>query len=875
MKAPPNAITSAEDRSRIPDYELLRLIGQGSYGEVWLARGVTGLYRAVKIVRRDHFNDAGPFEREFRGLTEFAAISLRERIQLALLHIGRNDAAGFFYYVMEIADDAESGVAIEPARYVPLTLAELRARRGRLPAGECKTIGLELAQVLAGLHRHGLVHRDIKPSNIILVGGVPKLADIGLVTSTDNAARTAVGTEGYMPPEGPGSPAADVFALGKVLYELAMGLDRCQFPQLPPALGRFSDHRELMQLNAVILRACDPRPERRYADGVALLADLQRLQGGRRTRPKRRGVLLTVALAIAVVAAGAASLWWWRSTTDQLGISLPDPSSIAPEKSLVVLPLENLSPDPENAFFADGMHAEIISTLGRIPDLKVIGRITAAQIDARKTPLAEIGHQLGVGNVISGSVRRAAGRVRIQLELRRARDDELLWTQTYERELKDVLAIQSDVAGEVARVMQATFTSGEDAVRVLAKDPRAYDLFLKAVSIVQHQIGANRAEDFSKGISLLEQALALEPDFMPAAALLSDLHTEVRMDWENNSAKRQLHGLEAKRWGEKAAQLVPGGAGDGALAYYYYAVEEDCVRALNYAKRFLRARPNDSGAYQLVSIALGGLGRVGESQNWCRMASALDPYNLQCRLDLLLGASFLRRKAEWNQSWSDFRSVAARTGQAEHVRIAYGRFILTGELPASPEGIAGMDGCFRVSLLWWGRRFPEALTVIESELARPDLGDISRFEIQVQKCDILRRMGRRNEGAAAASEALALADQLKGIDEVDPSAVDGRLAIALVRVGRYEEAIAAGRRYVEATRAPAQQQRRWFREIELAAIYAAAGRPRESIALVGQLLRVPSSLTVSRLRVDPTWDSLRLDPEFQALLADPKNDAPL
>eukprot|EP01035_Chromulina_nebulosa_P065756 gene65756-89977_t len=117
----------------IPDFELLRQIGRGSYGDVWLARGVTGIYRAIKIVWRARFADAEPFEREFRGLKEFAAISLGETSQLALLHVGRNDAAGFFYYVMELADDAERGRDIEAVDYVALTLGELRRRRGHLP----------------------------------------------------------------------------------------------------------------------------------------------------------------------------------------------------------------------------------------------------------------------------------------------------------------------------------------------------------------------------------------------------------------------------------------------------------------------------------------------------------------------------------------------------------------------------------------------------------------------------------------------------------------------------------------------------------------------------------------------------------------------
>jgi len=291
---------------QIPDYELVRQIGRGSYGDVWLARGVTGIWRAVKIIWRARFSGAEPFEREFRGLKEFAKISLGESIQMALLHVGRNDAAGFYYYVMELADDAERGRTIDPATYVPLTFAEMRTRQGRISADQCVAFGAELARVLAGLHRRGLVHRDIKPSNVILVGGVPKLADIGLVAPVANAA-TFVGTEGYMPPEGPGSPAADVYALGKVLYELSTGLDRQEFPKLPPSFSSFPDVVMLVGLNKIVLRACDPVAAQRYSDGVALLGDLEKLRTG---RPTRRWAPWQLALGVAALIALLVVGWW-------------------------------------------------------------------------------------------------------------------------------------------------------------------------------------------------------------------------------------------------------------------------------------------------------------------------------------------------------------------------------------------------------------------------------------------------------------------------------------------------------------------------------------------------------------------------------------
>ncbi|HEY4989250.1 MAG TPA: protein kinase [Opitutaceae bacterium] len=300
-------------RPAIIDFELIRLIGQGSYGDVWLARGITGVFRAVKVVWRDRFSDAHPFEREFKGLREFTAISLTESHQLALLHVGRNDEAGFFYYVMELADDAETGREIDPARYVPLTLREMRIRRGRLPAERCIDLAAELARALAGLHDRNLLHRDIKPSNVIIVGGVAKLADIGLVVSASDA-HTFVGTEGFVPPEGPGAPAADVFSLGKLVYELSTGRDRNEFPSLPQDLDSIPDRKTLLELNEIVVRACDPSPTRRYKDAGAMLQDILLLQAGhsvrrlhsveRRLRDSLR--LAAIMATIAAVAGGGA-----------------------------------------------------------------------------------------------------------------------------------------------------------------------------------------------------------------------------------------------------------------------------------------------------------------------------------------------------------------------------------------------------------------------------------------------------------------------------------------------------------------------------------------------------------------------------------------
>ena len=309
----PNGSQVQADRRRpvIPDYELLRLIGQGSYGDVWLARGVTGVLRAVKIVWRDRFEEPEPFEREFSGLKAFVAISLNEAYQLAVVHVGQQPEAGLFYYVMELADDSVLGRDIQIEHYDPYTLRKLLAKRGRLPPVECVKLGIELTRALAVLHSRGLIHRDIKPSNIVLVGGVPKLADVGLVASSTEA-KSFVGTEGFIPPEGPGTPESDVYSLGKVLYEMATGLNRSQYPRLPVDFSAMAERGAILELNEIILRACDPSPARRYSTAAELLADLTVLQSGKSVRSlhaRRRWLQLAgmaAAVMVALAAAGAA-----------------------------------------------------------------------------------------------------------------------------------------------------------------------------------------------------------------------------------------------------------------------------------------------------------------------------------------------------------------------------------------------------------------------------------------------------------------------------------------------------------------------------------------------------------------------------------------
>jgi WD40 repeat protein len=350
---------------RVADHELVRRIGAGSYGEVWLARSVTGQWRAVKVIVRADFTSERPYDREFRGILQFEPISRTHAGLVHVLHVGRDEAGGSFHYVMELADPvkgtapvAETKSPVEqspvervagapsrpdggavskesrpsddpaelapptelvvkpppfsPADYQPRTLASDFKSRGRLAVAEVIALGVELTGALGHIHRHGLVHRDVKPSNVIFVDGQPKLADLGLVAVAKEA-RSFVGTEGFIPPEGPGSVKADLFALGRLLYEAATGKDRCDFPELPEDLDTAPDREQMLELNEILSRLCAPEPADRYANAAEVAGDLNLILAGRSVRRangverrlRRATQVSAIALAVLTLAAGA------------------------------------------------------------------------------------------------------------------------------------------------------------------------------------------------------------------------------------------------------------------------------------------------------------------------------------------------------------------------------------------------------------------------------------------------------------------------------------------------------------------------------------------------------------------------------------------
>ena len=439
-----------------------------------------------------------------------------------------------------------------------------RLRRGPIDNRDTAKLLIDVARALDFAHRNGVVHRDMKPANVLIDSeGVPKVADFGIAKRlTADVALTlsgvVIGTPIYMAPEQASGtsknvgPAADIYSLGTILYEMIAGR--------PPFLPEESEtaittrvvtenpvspawhHPGLPRdLETICMKCIAKEPANRYRSAAAVADDLQRFLDNQPIQAQsRKGFLQTYgrigAVAAVIVALALALLFSQlaqrKSATNGSNQSAPPatPSTAKtfPEKSIAVLPFENLSDNQENAFFADGVQDEILTELAKIADLKVISRTSVMQY---KTGVArnlrEIAKQLGVTHVLEGSVQRASGKVRVNAQLIDARTDAHLWASTYDRDLADVFAIQSEVAETIAAQLHARLSPNEKSAieKPPTADLAAYELYMRAQALYADTSDQLRAaEKLPQAAHLLDEAVARDPHFLLAWCRLSRVH---------------------------------------------------------------------------------------------------------------------------------------------------------------------------------------------------------------------------------------------------------------------------------------------------------------------------------------------------------------
>jgi TolB-like protein/Tfp pilus assembly protein PilF len=855
------------DAPHIPDLELPRPIGRGSYGEVWLARNILGTYRAVKIVDRKAFQDEEAFEREFSGLQQFEPVSREHDGFVAILHVGRNRAEGFFYYVMELADNEGSGDRIEPETYVPKTLSNELARSGRLSVEEAAQLGLSLSQALADLHQRGLVHRDVKPSNIIFVKGHAKLADIGLVAQVGEKAR--LGTEGYIPPEGPGKPQADLYSLGMVLYEAATGGDRLDYPALPPDFDTMAEHEAFLKLNSIILKACDTDLRKRYQTATEISDDLARLGFGT-VMPRDRSNFLhnpvTASSAVLLAAlAVALAFYWFRQPT----------ASLTPEKSIAMLPFENLSHDPNDASFAEGIQEEILTRLVKIADLKVISRTSTQGYPSKPGNLREIAKRLGVTNILEGSLQKAADQVRVSVQLLNTRTNSHLWAETYDRKLTDLLGVESEIAKGIAESLQANL-SGREEQALEAKpttNSEAYDAYLRGVAFQ----GRVHASDHLvlKAIGYFERAVQLDPNFAAAWARLSRAHSYLNFQ-HVDTARPDV----AKDALEHAQKLQPNSPETLlALGYYEYYVLGDYALAKTTFRLVNKLSPSNSEVAWALSAVNRRLGQWNESLAWVEQAMALDPRNGELITSAAWTYEMLRqlptalklydRALDIVASDPDLLSGEASVSQAQGNLEQAAKFLsdITADTP--------FEGAFFIKALQLRleRNYTEAVRFLQARLAKSQFtSEFYKGAAQVHLAFVQRLAG---DSAGAKVTAEQARNTLEPLCQLQPNNYNfaAWLARAYAALDEKDLALKEAERAVmllpsakDAVDGPAAEE-------NLALVQTIFGENRRAIPTLRRLLQTPSQsqlygpapITSAFLRLDPLWDSLREDSAFREL----------
>ena len=848
----------------IPDLEFLHRIGHGSYGEVWLARNIVGTYRAVKIVSRKAFPDEEAFESEFFGLQRFEPVSREHDGFVAILHVGRNRAGGCFYYVMELADDDSNSNQVDPDSYVPKTLSSELARCGRLSVEHSAQLAFSLSEALAELHRRGLVHRDIKPSNIIFVKGHTKLADIGLVAKAGE--KTRLGTEGYIPPEGPGAPQADLYSLGKVLYEASTGMDRLDYPALPPDFDTLAEREAFLKLNSIILKACDNDIHNRYQTATEISKDLTKLGVGRAVQAVRSNFLRNPVTVLCAVWLGALALtfplYWLRNP----------PTNSAHEKSLAVLPFENLGSDREDASFADGVHDDILTKLAKIADLKVISRTSVMQYRDQHN-MRQVGDALRASHVLQGSVRKTGAWLHINAQLIDTRTDTHIWAEQYDRDLKDVFTIQSEIAREVAGRLHARISPAEKLAiqRPPTSDLIAFDFYTRAKNLSQSAYFSDTAKgNLLQAADLLNQAVARDPSFFQAYCQLAWAHESLYLLVDHTPARLAL----AEAAIQAAFRLRPD-AGEVHVAragnlYRCYLDYNGALAELEIARQSLS---NDSYVFALKGGIERRQGKHEDALRSFERAVGLDPRNVSLLQQIAATYPYLRRYAEAKSAYD--RALDVEPGNIE-ASIARARVELVWKADTRPlhqliDSIRTTHSAVPPSIAdtWLLCALAERdVTAAKDALLQDAVVNNEAVHFDQPFVEgILARMANEDDKAQLAFTA-ARAEQEK-ILQTQPNYGPPLVVLGLIDagLGRKEEALQEGLRAVallpvekDAINGPLM--------IEYFAVTAAwVGEKDLACQQLEILLRYPSSINYGDLKLSPFWDPLRGDPRFEKIVA--------
>lgn len=624
-------IAPVQDSNRGQAFSRYRITGkidEGGMGEVYLAQDTRlGREVAVKVLPPGALQDESARNR-FRREAEI------------LSKLSHPNIATVYDFETQQGEDR---LVMEYVRGV--TLSDKLAV-GPLPEKEVLFLGLQLAEGIAAAHDRGVIHRDLKPGNLrVTTEGWLKILDFGLAKealgggrgfSTETVTDTASvkGTVRYMAPEQLLAQnidaRTDIYAVGCILYEMATGQAPFNNPlgtvlveailHEPPRPPRQLNSVISGRLEEIILKCLQKEPANRYQSARELAVDVRRAAPAAKTmgipvaprRFTRRRMTLAAAsfLVIAGIAFALVNPGEWRT---RLFAGSPKPV-----RSIAVLPLLNLTGDAAQEYFADGMTEALTTNLARMENLQVISRYSTMQYKPPKKPLPEIAKELHADVIVEGSVQRSGDRVRVTAQLIRASTDKHVWAETYEREFRDILALQDDVASSIAKQIQVKLGGPEPIVIAKARpiSPEAYETYLKANSYLDQF-------DLQKSIDYYNQAIKLAPDYAPAYAHMA--RSYFFLGFFSAIPPRQAWGKvkEAGLLATTKDDQLPEGHGALALAKLHY--DWDFAGAEQEFKRALQLNPSSADTLHDFSHYLMAMGRMDESAAESRRAVDLDP----------------------------------------------------------------------------------------------------------------------------------------------------------------------------------------------------------------------------------------------------------
>ncbi len=557
------------------------------------------------------------------------------------------------------------------------------------------------------------------------------------------------------------------------------------------------------------------------------------------------------------------------------------------QKSIAVLPLENLSDEKENAFFADGIQDELLSNLSKIKDLKVISRTSVRQYKSDITRnLKEIAQQLGVSNVVEGSVRRSGDHVRVSVQLIDAKTDRHLWVQNYDRTLADSLALQGDLATEIAAAVGATLSPQEKAW-VAAKptnNPDAYDAYLRGLAFEARYYSSNFPTDLEKkAISFFERAVQLDPNFAPAWARLSRANADLYyFQIELNPA---IWRDAAKRALENAQKLEPNSPETLlALGYYQFwvlpgpaMVRGDYGAAKSTFRRLGKMLPNSSEVANALALIARREGHWEESIAYFEQALALDPRNVEVLTGAAMTYVWFRQIPVALKLWD--RALDITPNDPDVMADKAGIYQAQGNLPQAAKLLrevnaqTSSDGAFgtKIDQLRLERNYGEAIRLLQARLAQFHYATQEMKASNQVGLAFIQRLAGDTAGAKVTAEQARNTFERLYRDEPDNFFGPARLSNAYALMGEKDLALKLAERAVMMSRGKTAVRGPAFEE-NLALIQTMFGENSRAISILIQLLQMPycgwlysTPITPTLLRLDPLWDPLRGDPAFQKL----------